>query len=62
MEHLQALCTVLQTDLNTITGGEIVISDNKVEAAILRDLRGVSPEQRELVLALVRSMRNEGSK
>lgn len=60
MEHLQALCKVLQTDLNTITGGDIEISDNQVEAQILRDLRGVSPEQREIVLALVRSMKSNG--
>lgn len=60
MEHLQALCKVLQTDLNTITGGEIEIADNQVEAQILRDLRDVSPAQRELVLALVRSLKTTG--
>lgn len=60
MEHLKALCTVLQTDLNTITAGEIEITDDNVEASILRDLRAVSAEQRELVLALVRSMKEAG--
>lgn len=59
MEHLKALCAVLQTDLNTLGGDEIEIAEGQVEATILRELRNVSPAQREAVLALVRSMKGE---
>lgn len=57
MEHLQALCKVLQTDLATITDGEIEIVQTPVETVIAREMRDLTPEQRELVLALVRSMK-----
>lgn len=57
MEHLKALCTVLQTDLNTLAGDEIEIADGQIEATIVRELRGVSPQQREAVLALIRTMK-----
>lgn len=57
MEHLKALCVVLQTDLNTLAGDEIEIADGKVEATVVRELREITPAQREAVLALIRSMK-----
>ncbi len=59
MEHLKALCVVLQTDLNTLAGDEIEIADGRLESTIVRELREISPAQREAVLALVRSMKGE---
>lgn len=60
MEHLKALCVVLGTDLNALAGDEIEVAEGKVEASVLRELRGLSPTQREAVLALVRSMKGAG--
>lgn len=57
MEHLKALCVVLQSDLNTLAGGDIEIADGKVEATLLREVRGLRQEQREALLLLVRSMK-----
>ena len=57
MEHLKALCVVLQTDLNTLAGDEIEIAEGKVEATVLRELREITPAQREAVLALIRTMK-----
>jgi transcriptional regulator with XRE-family HTH domain len=57
VRHLRALCDVLQTDVNQITGDDIEIAEGKVEVAIARELRDLDPAQREIVLALVRSMK-----
>ncbi|GAB2494116.1 hypothetical protein GCM10027266_09320 [Arenimonas alkanexedens] len=57
MEHLKALCMVLETDLSALAGDEIEVANGKVEASVLRELRELSPAQREAVLALVRSMK-----
>lgn len=57
MDHLKALCAVLQSDLNTLAGDEIEIAEGKVETSVVRELRELSPTQREAVLALVRSMK-----
>ncbi|MFT3806080.1 hypothetical protein [Arenimonas sp.] len=59
MEHLKALCIILQTDLNSLAGDEIEIAEGKVESAVVRELRDVSPAQREAVLALIRSMKGD---
>jgi transcriptional regulator with XRE-family HTH domain len=57
MEHLKALCAVLQTDLNTLAGDEVEVAEGKVEASVVREMRELSETQREAVLALVRSMK-----
>lgn len=57
MEHLKALCAVLQIDLNSLTGDETEVAEGPVDAAVVREVRQLSPDQREAVLALVRSMR-----
>jgi transcriptional regulator with XRE-family HTH domain len=58
MEHLKALCAVLQTDLNTLAGDEVEVAEGKVEASVVREMRDLSETQREAVLALVRSMKS----
>ena len=57
MEHLKALCAVLQTDLNTLTGDEIEVAEGPVPASIVRELADLSPVQKEAVLATIRAMK-----
>lgn len=57
MEHLKALCGILQTDLNTLAGDEVEIAEGPLDSTVIRELRGLTPTQREAVLALVRSMK-----
>lgn len=57
MEHLKALCAVLETDLNAMLGDEIEVAEGPVEATIVRELKDLQPAQREAVLALIRTMR-----
>lgn len=59
MEHLKALCVVLQTDLNTLGGSEIAVAEGKVEVAIVRELEGLLPMQREAILATIRAMKGQ---
>lgn len=57
MEHLKALCTILQTDLDSLTKDEIEIAEGPVDATVMREIKALTPAQREAVLALIRSMR-----
>lgn len=57
MEHLKALCAVLQTDLNALTGDEVEVSEGPIDATIAREVRDLPAAQKEAVLALVRSMK-----
>lgn len=57
MEHLKALCDVLQTDLNTLVGDEAEVAEGPIQASIVRELQGLTPVQQEAVLATIRAMR-----
>lgn len=57
MEHLKALCKVLETDLNSLTGDDVEVAEGPEEVTLAREIRELRPAQREAVLALVRSMR-----
>lgn len=57
MEHLKALCAVLQTDLNTLGGDEVEVAEGKVEASVVRELRDLNETQQQAVLAIIRSMK-----
>lgn len=57
MEHLKALCAVLQTDLNTLTGDEIEIAEGPVDTTVVREMRDLTQTQREALLAVIRSMK-----
>lgn len=57
MEHLKALCAILQTDLNTLTGDDIEVAEGPIDATVVRELRDLSQVQREAVLAVIRTMR-----
>ena len=57
MDHLKALCDVLQTDLNTLTGDEAEVAEGPIPATIVRELAGLSDVQKEAVLATIRAMK-----
>ena len=59
MEELKALLDVLQTDLDAITQGEVELVEEKLPAATAREMRGLSEEQQQVVLAMVRAMRTK---
>ena len=56
MENLKALCAVLQTDVNSVTG-EMEIVEGPVQTTIAREVAELSQVQQEAVLALIRSMK-----
>lgn len=60
MEHLLALCSVLQTDLNALGGSEIELSEGAVNASIARESKDLPDAKKELVLALIRSLKEGG--
>lgn len=57
MEHLKALCAVLQTDLNEMSGDEIEVAEGPVAATIARETAELDEASQQLVLALVRSLK-----
>lgn len=57
MEHLKALCSILQTDINAMTGGEIEVVEDVVGISVAREMQELTPTQQEAVLALIRSMK-----
>lgn len=61
MQHLKALCGILQTDLNSLTGDDVELVQDAMGVTIARELAELEAPQRELVLALVRSLKKGGS-
>ena len=59
MDHLKALCAILQTDLNSLTGDEIEVAEGPIDATVVRELRELNDVQREAVLAVIRTMRGK---
>lgn len=57
MEHLKALCAVLETTISEMAGEDPQFAQNDFESLLLTESRSLAPEQREAVLAIVRSMR-----
>ena len=56
MEHLRALCTILQTDMNALVGDEAEVVEGPVQTTIAREVAKLDEVQQQLVLALVRSL------
>ena len=56
MDELRALLDVLQTDLDSITEGQVELVEQKLPAATAREMAGLSEEQQQAVLAMVRAM------
>lgn len=57
MEHLKALCAVLETTISEMAGEDPQFAQNDFESALLNESRGLAAEQREALLAIIRSMR-----
>ncbi len=56
MKELKALLDVLQTDLDSITEGEVELVEEKVQAATARAMRGLTDEQQQAILAMAKAM------
>lgn len=59
MDELKALLDVLQTDLDSITEGEVELVEEKIPAATARAMRGLSESQQQAVLAMVKTMQRD---
>lgn len=59
MEHLKALCAVLQTDLDSLTRDEIEVAEGPLDVTLVREIRELEPAQREIVLAVIRGMKGK---
>lgn len=58
MDELKALLDVLQTDLDSITEGQVELVEEKIPAATARAMRGLTEAQQQAILAMVKSMEN----
>lgn len=55
MEHLKALCQVLQTSISEMAGEDPEFAQNGFESTLLKESRGMSPAQREAILAIIKA-------
>jgi hypothetical protein len=58
VEELKALLDILQTDLQTMSEGEAELVEDPVPAATAKEMKGLTAEQQQAILAMVRSMRS----
>jgi hypothetical protein len=58
VEELKALLDVLQTDLQAMSEGEAELVEDPVPAATAKEMKGLTAEQQQAILAMVRSMRS----
>ncbi len=56
VDELRALLDVLQTDLESLAGGEAELVEDAIPAATARAMRELSPAQQQAILAMVKSM------
>lgn len=59
MDDLKALLDVLQTSFEEMAEGEVDLVEEKDMRKTLRDIKDLSPEKRQLVQALVQSMKDK---
>lgn len=57
MDHLVALCTALQSDLNSMVKGEMEVAEGKIQTAVVRAMQDLDEAQQEMLLALAKSMK-----
>ena len=55
MEHLKALCEVLQTSISEMAGEDPEFAQNGFESTLLKESRTMSPAQREAILAIIKA-------
>lgn len=56
MEHLKALCEVLETSISEMAGEDPEFAQNAFESVLLQEGRRLAPAQREAILATIKSM------
>lgn len=59
VDELKALLEILQTDLEAMAGEGAALIEAAVPAATAREMQGLSTEQQQAILAMVRSMRSK---
>lgn len=57
VDELKSLLDILQTTLPAMTDGEGELVEQAVPAATAREMEGLSPEQQQLVYAMVKQMK-----
>lgn len=57
MDHLKALCEVLQTSISQMAGEDPEFAQDAFESVLLKEGRTLPASQREAVLALLRAMK-----
>ncbi len=57
MEHLKALCEVLQTSISQMAGEDPEFAQDAFESVLLKEGRSLSVAQREAVLAMLHAMK-----
>lgn len=57
MDHLKALCAVLDTSISEMAGEDPEFAQNAFESTLLEESRALAPAQREAILAIIASMR-----
>ena len=56
MQHLRAICDILQRDLDALSDGQMALAEQPVDVAITRGAKVLPDDKKELVLALIRSL------
>lgn len=56
MQHLKALCDILQSDLDTLAGRPVELSEEPLDVAIARRAKQLPNASKELLLALIDSL------
>lgn len=59
VKHMRALCEALESDLQTLSGGELELSEKPLDVAISREIKGLTDAEKEAILALTRTMRSK---
>ena len=60
MNELKALCSVLQTSVDAMLGGEVELVEDPLGAAVAREIKALPPAQQQAILAMIVSMKERG--
>lgn len=56
MNHVRAICTVLDLEIGEAFGEESLQAETDVEQVLLKKLRKLSPEDQEIAMTLIESL------
>lgn len=57
VDELMAILDILQTDLQSMAGGEAVLIEDPVPAQTAKEMRGLTPAQQQAILTMVKTMK-----